>query len=60
MGNTYEVTVFGESGLGPPNDYREHTVYMGESLVVALWTLWKHRNDGTGCVTFNYRRRQYA
>lgn len=51
MGGRYEVKVW-DAGTG-----RNDTAYMGSSLLAAAWTFWRKRNEGTGCVSFYYRRK---
>lgn len=59
MGNKWTVEVFrGWSSGGVQTGAGFTTVWQGESLLGALWALWKHRNEGTGCVTLSYRRSQ--
>lgn len=50
MGGKYEVSVWDADA----NMHR--CMYMGPSLIAALWHMYRNRNAGTGCVSLHYRR----
>lgn len=53
MGYTWEVQAYLMFGDG---EYQYVTSYTGESLVKALFDMWKcKRNDGCGCVRLYWR-----
>ena len=52
MGWTYEVSVWHMDGKG---DYRYYHEYAGESLLKALWIMWKLKRAGTHCIKLEWR-----
>lgn len=58
MGYTYEVCYFGRpesKWIAEQNQYTYVTVWTGESLLVALWQLWKVHGKYE-CVSLVWRR----
>lgn len=53
MGNTWTVQVWGDWWGGGDLGYLQ--VWQGESFIGALLSLWKHRNEGTGCLKLEWR-----
>lgn len=51
MGNTWEVSAYRPDGSG---GYKYISSYMGESLIAALWDMWKCKRD-SGCVKLEWR-----
>jgi len=54
MGNKYTVEAWGRHG-GEHEPYSMAVVWQGESLIVALYSLWISRRAGYGCVTLSVR-----
>lgn len=52
MGNTWTVEVWGEWF---PGRHCSREVWQGESVFGALFAMWRHRNDGSGYISLNYR-----
>lgn len=53
MGNTWTVEVYGQwFGEGR---YSFVQVWQGESVVRALLAMWRHRNEGSGCIQLSWR-----
>lgn len=52
MGSRYEISFWDADAN------RHRCVYVGASLIAALWTMYMSRNLGTGCVSFHYLRAQ--
>jgi hypothetical protein len=58
MGNKYTVQVWGQhwKEVGLHNEsYSYRAVWAGESLIAALWNLFKARRLGFGCTTLEMR-----
>lgn len=59
MGGRYEVLMWGQWWLAEANtlnrdDWFDRSAYLGNNLLVALWTFWRCRHR-SGCVTFKFR-----
>jgi len=54
MGNTFEVSEWWAQNLLAHN-YKYHSKWMGESLLKALWIMWKLKRAGAGCVKLEWR-----
>lgn len=52
MGNTWTVEVYGEWFAGR---YSSQEVWQGESVLGALFAMWRHRKEGSGHISLNYR-----
>ncbi|MCE3262593.1 MAG: hypothetical protein K0R43_1672 [Pseudoduganella sp.] len=56
MGNRFEVTAWvpynpADVSVG----YHDQTMWRGESLIAALFNLWKCKRAGHGCVSLHVR-----
>ena len=59
MRNTFEVHIYEPyySPLGPPGKchYEYKQIWQGESLLQALWTMWKQKRKGLRCINLTWR-----
>jgi len=57
MGWKYEVSTWAkrEDGYKRNDDYDYIPKYYGDSLIVALWTLFRLKRQGHGCVKLEWR-----
>lgn len=53
MGNTWSVQVYGQWFGEKRHSYVQ--VWQGESVLGALYALWKHRKEGSGCIQLEWR-----
>lgn len=54
MGNKYYVKAWGQHKL-PDTRYSDKEMWRGQSLLIALYMLWKIKRQGFGCVILECR-----
>jgi len=55
LGSTYTVEAWQpDTRFGEPDGYRYNEICATQSLIKALWALWRHRRAG-GCVRLEMR-----
>lgn len=55
MGNTFTVEVWKQCDFGMDRRYRYEMTWQGESLLMALWQLFKAKRLGHGSTTLSWR-----